>query len=180
VIACLTSGLRRFPHYQGPCFSVAQAVGIPLDAYVPGRTIVEPAFIRTDTRWTGSPPSGDRPSGPDDTEIRFAFWSRTARQVSALGTGSHTVLFSAGTSFRVLLVTPAQDGPGVVFLSENPKPAGFRGLQFSGLVHRNALRQLRRAVRPGEPGPETAAAMPELGFTPGFDETGRPYREQAR
>ena len=87
------------------------------------------------------------------------------------------MLFSAGTSFRVLLVTPAQDGPGVVFLSENPKPAGVRGLPLSALAHRNVLRRLRRAMNPGEPGP--AAAMRELGFTPGFDETGRPYREES-
>jgi hypothetical protein len=32
-------------------------------------------------------------------------------------------------------------------------------------------------MNPGEPGP--AAAMRELGFTPGFDETGRPYREES-
>ncbi len=98
---------------------MARRVGVPLDVYLPGRIVVEPAFIRADTHW--SPPE---PSTVEDTEIVFAFWSRTGRQVGALGTDSNTVLFATGTSFRVLDVTPATIGgrPGIVFLGEYPRP----------------------------------------------------------
>jgi len=190
VIACLVSGLRRFPFHQGPCYGIARAVGVPLDVYQPGRTIVEPAFIRTDTGW--SPAKSDGLAG-NDTEIVFAFWSRTGRQVGALGSGSDTVLFTAGTSFRVLAVLPAAagGGPGVVFLDEHPTATRSvrGGLPVPlGLGQRRILAQLRRqltavAATPGSTKPGTARTanlhpLPDLSFTPGFDETGRPYQEE--
>jgi hypothetical protein len=40
VVACLISGLRRFPAHRGACFGVARAVGVPLDAgRLPGRVL---------------------------------------------------------------------------------------------------------------------------------------------
>lgn len=192
VIACLTSGLRRFPFHHGACYSVARQVGVPADAYLPGRTIVEPAFIRTDTQ--ASPCRLASPA-VDDTEIVFAFWSRTGREVGAFGAGSATVIFTAGTSFQVLGVRPAAagGGPAVVFLSESPRTPGLgsnRTLVRAGLGQRRILAQLRRqlAIGSSESGSPPSGGrraartqprpLPVLGFTPGFDDTGRPYREE--
>lgn len=173
VIACLTSGLRRFPAHRGACFGVAHAVGVPLDVYVPGRTIVEPAFLRTGTQ---PPPRFSAGAAASDTEIVFAFWSRTGRQVGSLGTDPNTVIFAAGTRFRVLSVKSptTSDEPGIVFLSEG------RGSGPLGLGKRRIVSQLQRQMTVDSA--RTAAAAqhppPALGFTPGFDGTGRPYQEQ--
>jgi hypothetical protein len=185
VIACLASGLRRFPFHHGACYGVARRVGVPLDVYQPGRTIVEPAFIRTDTRWS---PGRFSDGSASDTEIVFAFWSRTGREVGALAADSTTVLFTAGTSFRVLGVRPpaADHGPAVVFLAECPSGSSpSQLLARAGLGRRRILAQLRRPLTAGVAagaGTESAGSelspLAELAFTPGFDATGRPYREE--
>ena len=178
VIACLISGLRRFPIHQGACFGVARRVGVPLDVYLPGRVLIEPAFVRADTRWS-TPPA----NAMDDDEIVFAFWSRTGRQVGALETDSSTVLFASGTSFRVLGVTPASIGgrPGIVFLGEYPRPTASIWVRLPariGLGENRILAQLRKQIAATQRiEPDHRHAPPELGFTPGFDEYGRPYQE---
>src|SRR3954451_2123804 len=153
VIACLASGLRRFPYHYGACYGVARRVGVPLDVYVPGRTIIEPAFIRTATHWPAGRFTG---ASTDDTEIVFAFWSRTGREVGALGADSNTVIFTAGTSFRVLGVRPsvAGQGPAVVFLGEVPAGAG-PSRPRSMIGQRRVLAQLQRQMIPraSEAGP---------------------------
>ncbi|HST85934.1 MAG TPA: hypothetical protein VLL08_29620 [Kineosporiaceae bacterium] len=181
VVACLVSGLRRFPTYRGACFGVARTVGVPLDVYRPGRTLIEPAFIRAETERAGSWSDG-RTSV--DTEIVYVFWSRNGRQVGALGTSPGTVMFAAGSKFRVLAVqcALADDGPGVVFLSECAKFGSFARdwpLARFGLLRWWILTRLRREMA-DEPAKATQAQLrppAELGFTPGFDQTGRPYRE---
>ena len=185
VIACLVSGLRRFPAHHGPCYGVARAVGVPLDVYIPGRTVIEPAFIRADPQWS---PEWSAGAVADDTEIVFAFWSRTGRQVGALGTGgtrgAGAVVFVAGTRFRVLGVQTgsASAGPGVVFLSECPKSTGLAGLGLRirlELGKPRSLIQLRRQMNvPAETGGIDLRPTRVLGFTPGFDPTGRPYQEE--
>jgi hypothetical protein len=181
VVACLISGLRRFPAHRGACFGVARAVGVPLDVYRPGRTLIEPAFIRAEAERSASWSDGRTPA---DTEIVFVLWSRNGRQVGALGTSPGTVMFAAGSKFRVLDVqsATADDGPGVVFLSECAKFGSFARewpLARFGLKRWWILTQLRREMT-GELATTTEAAHRppvELGFTPGFDQTGRPYQE---
>jgi hypothetical protein len=181
VIACLTSGLNKLPVHQGVCFGVARTVGIPLDVYRPGRTIIEPAFIQAHSEWSTTWCTG---TDAVDTEIIFAFWSRTGRQVGSLATRPDTVVFAAGTKFRVLGSQDCQsgDGPGVVFLSECPRFGSFARewpLARFGLGKRRILARLRHRVSTEIAKPSETVRQPttELGFTPGFDQTGRPYQE---
>ena len=77
----------------------------------------------------------------------------------------------------------AGDRPGVVFLGECRKFAGFaREWQLArlGLWNWLMLTQLRRELTNARQIAAEADLRPpaELGFTPGFDQTGRPYQEE--
>jgi hypothetical protein len=185
LIACLISGLRRFPQHHGACYGIARMVGVPVDVYS-GRKVVEPAFIRTSPHL---PADWSADVTAPDTEIVFAFWSRTGHRVGGLGASPDTVVFAAGTRFRVLGVQPSVAGerPGVVFLREC---ARFEGLAWpdrsviTGLGRKRIFGQLRRQLAGSSTGGSAGTStvdlglLPELGFTPGFDATGRPYQEQ--
>ncbi len=182
IAACLTSGLHRFPAHRGACYGVARAVGVPVDVYQTGQTIVEPAFIQARTE----PPCTSSTTSAVDTEIIFAFWSRTARLVGPFAANPHTVVFAAGAKFRVLGVQTCEqsDAPGVVFLSECPKFGGFaREWRITRLGLRTwwILAQFRQQmdIDPTEPVEAGLHTPSVLGFTPGFDQTGRPYQEDS-
>jgi hypothetical protein len=120
---CAISGLRRLPSFTGPVFTSASVPVQTAVGYVPGRTLIEPAFVYAS--------SASRVLLKGNVE--FAIWSHTGKRAAALATdfGGDEIVFAAGTTYKVLEanVAAAVAGPGsaLVFLRESAAPSPKAG-----------------------------------------------------
>ncbi|MFE8008893.1 hypothetical protein [Streptomyces sp. NPDC057418] len=101
LLRCLESGLRRLPGHYGAVMLAAPAERVPLDRYVPGTVLVEPAAVATvpacDAELEGA--------------VEFGIWSTIGRRTSVfLGTDDEPeVVFPPGTAFSVLALRLSED-----------------------------------------------------------------------
>ncbi|MFG3039901.1 hypothetical protein ACGFYZ_23695 [Streptomyces sp. NPDC048330] len=101
LLRCLESGLRRLPGHYGAVMLAAPAERVPLDRYVPGAVLVEPAAVATvpacDVELEGT--------------VEFGIWSTTGRRTSVFaGTDDEPeVVFPPGTAFSVLALHLSED-----------------------------------------------------------------------
>ncbi|MFI5620563.1 hypothetical protein [Streptomyces sp. NPDC051567] len=101
LLRCLESGLRRLPGHYGTVMLAAPAERVPLDRYVPGTVLVEPAAVATvpacDVELEGA--------------VEFGIWSTTGRRTSVfLGADDEPeVVFPPGTAFSVLALHLSED-----------------------------------------------------------------------
>ncbi|MGW5848699.1 hypothetical protein ACWFQ8_12230 [Streptomyces sp. NPDC055254] len=129
LLRCLGSGLRRLPGHYGAVMLAAPAEEVPLDQYMPGSVLVEPA------------PVAAVPACDADLEgsVEFGIWSTTGRRTSLFAgpDAEPEVVFPPGTAFSVLALRPPADdeGPIRVLLREispaEARPTG-RGTTASG------------------------------------------------
>jgi hypothetical protein len=101
LLRCLESGLRRLPGHYGAVMLAAPAERVPLDRYVPGTVLVEPAAV-------AAVPACDAEL---EGAVEFGIWSTTGRRTSVfLGTDDEPeVVFPPGTAFSVLALHLAED-----------------------------------------------------------------------
>ncbi|MEW1700837.1 hypothetical protein [Streptomyces sp. NPDC091278] len=101
LLRCLESGLRRLPGHYGAVMLAAPLERVPLDRYVPGTVLVEPAAV-------ASVPACDAEL---EGAVEFGIWSSTGRRTSVfLGTDDEPeVVFPPGTSFSVLALDLPED-----------------------------------------------------------------------
>ncbi|MER5963486.1 hypothetical protein [Streptomyces sp. NPDC002057] len=101
VLSCLASGLRRLPGHYGAVMLAAPAEAVPLDRYVPGAVLVEPAAV-------AAVPACDAEL---EGAVEFGIWSTTGRRTSVfLGTDDEPeVVFPPGTAFSVLALHLSED-----------------------------------------------------------------------
>ncbi|MFF8409208.1 hypothetical protein [Streptomyces omiyaensis] len=101
LLRCLGSGLRRLPGHYGAVMLAAPAEAVPLDRYVPGAVIVEPAAV-------AAVPACDAEL---EGAVEFGIWSTTGRRTAVfLGTDDEPeVVFPPGTAFTVLALNIAED-----------------------------------------------------------------------
>ncbi|MGA4979983.1 hypothetical protein [Streptomyces cinereoruber] len=120
LLRCLESGLRRLPGHYGAVMLAAPVERVPLDRYVPGTVLVEPAAVATvsacDAELEGA--------------VEFGIWSTTGRRTSVfLGTDDEPeVVFPPGTAFSVLALHLSQDDTAPIrVLLREISPAESRG-----------------------------------------------------
>lgn len=101
LLRCLSSGLRRLPGHYGAVMLAAPAEAVPLDRYVPGAVIVEPAAV-------AAVPACDAEL---EGAVEFGIWSTTGRRTAVfLGTDDEPeVVFPPGTAFAVLALHIVED-----------------------------------------------------------------------
>jgi hypothetical protein len=111
-VACALSGLRRLPSFTGAVFSSA---GLPAGAagsYSVGSALLEPAFVEASSSHLVTM-QGD---------VEYVIWSQTGKRMAALAAsaGRDEIIFTAGTSYRVLRVDSGPSGTSRlrVFLRE--------------------------------------------------------------
>jgi hypothetical protein len=111
-VACALSGLRRLPSFTGAVFSSA---GLPAGAagsYSVGSALLEPAFVEASSSHLATM-QGD---------VEYVIWSQTGKRMAALAAsaGRDEIIFTAGTSYRVLRVDSGPSGTSRlrVFLRE--------------------------------------------------------------
>ncbi|MGW2014937.1 hypothetical protein [Streptomyces sp. NPDC001927] len=106
LLCCLGSGLRRLPGHYGAVMLAAPAEDVPLDRYLPGSLLVEPAPVAAvpacDAELEGS--------------VEFGVWSTTGRRTSVFGgpDDEPEVVFPPGTAFSVLALTAPDDDEGPI------------------------------------------------------------------
>jgi hypothetical protein len=106
LLRCLGSGLRRLPGHYGAVMLAAPAEALPLDRYMPGSLLVEPAPVAAvpacDAELEGS--------------VEFGIWSTTGRRTSVFGgpDDEPEVVFPPGTAFSVLALQPPEDDEGLI------------------------------------------------------------------
>ncbi|MFD3945148.1 hypothetical protein [Streptomyces sp. NPDC058579] len=106
LLCCLGSGLRRLPGHYGAVMLAAPAEDVPLDRYMPGTLLVEPAPVAAvpacDAELEGS--------------VEFGVWSTTGRRTSVFGgpDDEPEVVFPPGTAFSVLALRPPEDDEGPI------------------------------------------------------------------
>jgi hypothetical protein len=112
---CAISGLRRLPSFTGPVFTSASVPPQMAVGYVPGRTLIEPAFVYAS--------SASRVLLKGNVE--YVIWSQTGKRAAALAPdfGGDEIVFAAGTTYKVLEASVEAEvaGPGsaLVFLRES-------------------------------------------------------------
>ncbi|MEV6954869.1 hypothetical protein [Streptomyces sp. NPDC051183] len=106
LLRCLGSGLRRLPGHYGAVMLAAPAEEVPLDRYMPGSLLVEPA------------PVAAVPACDADLEgsVEFGIWSTTGRRTSVFAgpDDEPEVVFPPGTAFSVLALSPPPDDEGPI------------------------------------------------------------------
>jgi len=92
--ACVASGLRRLPAYNGIAFREVELTGAELARYVPGTVLTEWAITEASVR----------PSADPGVRFQYVIWSTTGRRpvLVAEDQDRDEVLFGPGTSFVVL------------------------------------------------------------------------------
>ncbi|MCO6008473.1 hypothetical protein NE236_26200 [Actinoallomurus purpureus] len=117
-LACLTSGLSRLPSYRGAAVRGGLSADAGLERFVPGTVLRGPVPV-------SALPIGGA-AGLSAAVGGYVIWSSTGRRVRPLlgsgsgagsGAGSDEVVFSPGTTFRVLGVRSDGQAP-IVLLSE--------------------------------------------------------------
>ncbi|MBW5481959.1 hypothetical protein GPJ59_08710 [Streptomyces bambusae] len=123
LLRSLGSGLRRLPGHYGAVMLAAPAEEVPLDRYLPGSLLAEPAPVAAlpacDAELEGS--------------VEFGIWSTTGRRTSVFAgpDDEPEVVFPPGTAFSVLALRPpdGDEGPIRVLLREiSPAEARAAGL----------------------------------------------------
>ncbi|MFE1440164.1 hypothetical protein [Streptomyces sp. NPDC058739] len=101
LLRCLESGLRRLPGHYGAVMLAAPAERVPLDRYVPGTVLVEPAAV-------AAVPACDAEL---EGAVEFGIWSTTGRRTSVfLGADDEPeVVFPPGTAFSVLALRLSEE-----------------------------------------------------------------------
>jgi hypothetical protein len=112
--AHVVSGLRRLPSVTGAVFSAASLRTVGHCRYEPGSILVEPTLVSATSSPLVSFEGGD---------VDYVIWSQTGRSVANLasGAGRNEVIFTAGTTFKVLHAAGTEhtrSGRMVVFLRE--------------------------------------------------------------
>ncbi|RSS60524.1 hypothetical protein EF918_32890 [Streptomyces sp. WAC06614] len=135
LLRCLGSGLRRLPGHYGAVMLAAPAEQVPLDRYMPGSLLVEPA------------PVAAVPACDADLEgtVEFGIWSTAGRRM-ALFAGPEDepeVVFPPGTAFSVLALTAPADDDGPIRI----------------LLRELAPAEAQAAARPTKPGGAAASAV---------------------
>jgi hypothetical protein len=116
---CAVSGLRRLPSFTGPVFTSASVPVQTALGYLPGGTLIEPAFVYA------SSASQVLLKG----NVEYVIWSQTGKRAAALAPdfGGDEIVFAAGTTYKVLEASVGAEvaGPGsaLVFLREPTTPS---------------------------------------------------------
>jgi hypothetical protein len=178
-LACANSGLRRLPSVRGPVFSPAQLPAGGVAVYVTGAILVEPSLVSA----TSSP------SVTFGSDGEYVIWSETGKRIAALAVQAppHEVMFTAGTTFRILRVDAAPTAPRV-FLRELAgalRPANGAGPQSPppaastpDALDRKVLDKLVTAAyaRDGTAdGQRATAEWPRPALPIGLDNSGAPF-----
>ncbi|MFJ9809105.1 hypothetical protein ACIRTB_12830 [Streptomyces sp. NPDC101158] len=106
LLRCLESGLRRLPGHYGAVMLAIPEERVPLDRYVPGTVLVEPAAV-------AAVPACDAEL---EGAVEFGIWSTTGRRTSVFsGTDDEPeVVFPPGTAFSVLALHLPEDDTGTI------------------------------------------------------------------
>ncbi|MBT2545269.1 hypothetical protein J7E99_32360 [Streptomyces sp. ISL-44] len=106
LLRCLGSGLRRLPGHYGAVMLAAPAGEVPLDRYMPGSLLVEPAPVAAIAACDADL------EGP----VEFGIWSTTGRRTSVFAgpDAEPEVVFPPGTAFSVLALSPPDDDEGPI------------------------------------------------------------------
>ncbi|MEU7800442.1 hypothetical protein AB0B10_14310 [Micromonospora arborensis] len=160
VAHCAAYGLRRLPSVLGPVYRAGPADRRLAAGYRPGEVLVEPAFVDVDLA------AG---TGAEETGVRFAIWSVSARRLDDLGSdGRASAIFPPVSRFQVLAVDDGAPDRAVLVLLRD-LAASHRGGRDSA---ERVLDRLR-AARPG--GTSAGGVTVPLAFAPGLDDAGRPF-----
>ncbi|MGI5520037.1 hypothetical protein ACQEUX_03695 [Micromonospora sp. CA-259024] len=160
VARCAAYGLRRLPSVLGPVFRAGPADRRLAAGYRPGDVLVEPAFVDVDLA------AG---TGAEETGVRFAIWSVSARRLDDLGSdGRAAAIFPPVSRFQVLAVDDGTPDQAVRVLLRD-LAASHRGGRDS------AERILDRLRAAGQGGTTAGGASVPLAFAPGLDDAGRPF-----
>jgi len=112
---CVVSGLRRLPSFTGAVFTSASVPVQMALGYVPGRTLIEPAFVY----------ASSTSRVLFEGNVEYVIWSQTGKRAAALATdvGGDEIVFAAGTMYKVLEADVAAEvagsGSALVFLRES-------------------------------------------------------------
>jgi hypothetical protein len=178
-LACANSGLRRLPSVRGPVFSPARLPVADVAVYVTGAILMEPSLVSA----TSSP------SVTFGSDGEYVIWSETGKRIAALAASAppDEVMFTAGTTFRILRVDAAPAAPRVFLreLAGAPRLANGAGplsppakANPADALDRKVLDQLVTAahVRDGAAGGQRAAAEWSRPAVPiGLDNSGVPF-----
>ena len=179
LVACALSGLRRLPSFTGAVFSSA---GLPAGAagsYGVGSALLEPAFVEASSSHLVTM-QGD---------VEYVIWSQTGKRMAALASsaGRDEIIFTAGTSYRVLRVDPGPSGTSRVFLRELAI-SGHEGLASAagGALDEADRRVVERLVLAAAQRDGAATGDHLLPWGPGaiapigLDDHGFPFSERPR
>ncbi|MEV7320186.1 hypothetical protein [Streptomyces sp. NPDC093970] len=142
--ACLASGLRRLPSYEGVAVR-----GKTSDGIAGLRQEIRPGLVLRESAPVSAIPLVSAGAPP---RVRYAVWSVSAaavRQLLGSDPLSDTVVFAPGTQFRVLAIRGTGPDP-LVLLRELPAGTAVSGAQSElDDMDRTALLRLTHALRPG-------------------------------